>query len=98
MLSDCLTFKLRKENSARRFLCITAVFSFNPEQYAIGHKSLLRCPHQKPRLREKSIDSAGVDNAWRNGPDAIPQARTASAGPGAIAPLRNALGVQMHRR
>ena len=87
-----------QKNSARRFSCTTAVISFNPEQYAIGHKSLLRCPHQKPRLREKSIDSAGVDNAWRNGPGAIPQARTASAEPGAIAPLRNALSVQMHRR
>ena len=97
MLSDCLTFKLRKRIPPADFRAQQLLF-LNPEQYAIGHKSLLRCPHQKPRLREKSIDSASVDNAWRNGPDAIPQARTASAEPGAIALLRNALGVQMHRR
>ena len=36
------------------------------------HKSLLRFLHQL-RLREKSIDSGSGDNAWRNGPGAIPQ-------------------------
>ena len=81
-----------------RLACAESDSAFNRDLYPIGHKSLLRSPHQKPRLREKSIDSASVDNAWRNGPDAIPQARTAFAELGAIALLRNALSVQMHRR